>query len=97
MSELIILCLMAVFALVPFGISLKLCRVGKLQQWLWVLAILALIFGVLSFATNGSLGLDPLRAYAWAMLFALPAMLGAGTGGLFGLLFRWRAARRDGE
>lgn len=93
MSELIILVLMAIFALVPFGISLKLCRVGKFQYWLWVLAILALVFGVLSFATNGSLGLDPLRAYARAMLFALPALLGAGTGGVLGFLFRRRSLR----
>jgi len=89
-----ILGLMAVSALAAFALCAKWVVRGKSGAALTVIALTGAAFTLLFYATQGTLGIDPIRAWSWALLFALPATCGALAGSLLGWLIRRRRDRR---
>jgi len=69
-------------------------RRGRFGLPLSVVSVLGGVLAVLIYATGGTFGLDPLQAYAIALVGVLPALLGALAGFLLGWL-RW--TRRQGR
>lgn len=67
---------------------------GKAGLVLTVLSVLGAVLVILVFATSRPIGIDPLRAWTIALLFVLPALLGAMAGTLLGWLIRRRRDRR---
>jgi len=59
-----------------------------------VLSILGAALAILIFATNRYIGIDFVQAWTIALLFVLPALMGAGAGTLLGWLIRKRRERR---
>ena len=86
MTEGAILFLIAMAAVIPFCVSMAITLRAKFRIWRLIFLVLLLLFVICSYATSGTIGIDPLRAYAWAMFFGLPAVLGFSAGGLLGWL-----------
>ena len=67
---------------------------GKSGLTLTVLSLLGAALVILVFATSRQIGIEPVRAWAIALIFVLPAMIGASSGTLLGWLVRRRRDRR---
>lgn len=66
---------------------------GKAGLALTVLSLLGAVLVILVFATGTPIGIDPLQAWTVALLFVLPALIGALSGTLLGWLIRRRRDR----
>ena len=93
MQDLIILGTMLACAGLPFWLCTRLQRAGKSGAVLTIVSLIGASFVILYFAANGSLGIDPVRAIAWALVLALPALFGSIGGALLGHLLRKRDER----
>lgn len=85
---------MSLCALVPFAGLIWLMQKGKAGLSLTILSLLGASFTILIYATNHDLGLDPIRAIGIALIFFLPALIGASAGALLGWLVRRRRERK---
>jgi len=74
---------------------LWLVRRGKFGPALSIGAILGAVLVLLLYATGGHMGLHPVTAMEWALIYILPALLGSGAGALLGWLMRRRAERSE--
>lgn len=85
--------IMVLAAFIPFGLIGYWVRTGKNGL---ALALGCLCGGglvVFGWGSDGRLGLEPLIAMSWAMLFFVPATIGALSGWLLGWLMRRRDER----
>ena len=74
MTEGAILFLIAMAAVIPFYVSMAITLRAKFRIWRLLFLVLLLLLVICSYATSGTIGIDPLRVYAWAMFFGLPAV-----------------------
>ncbi len=94
MTEIGILGLMLIAAMLPFILMVKLVRSGKNGPALSLMSIAGGVFVVLIYASGRPFGIDPVGAMSGAMLVFLPALLGGGAGALLGWMLRRRDDRR---
>lgn len=85
---------MTACALIPMAWMTYLMIRGKSGLVLTVISILGAMFAILYFGTETPIGIDFVQAWAIALLFVLPATLGAFTGTLLGWMIRRRRERR---
>lgn len=97
LQNLIVFGAMGASAFIPFVLLTRLVERGKNGFALTVVSLLGAVLTVLMYATDNDFGFDPLKAISWAMLFALPALMGAGAGALLGYLVRRRRERRAND
>ena len=95
LEELLFLAGMSLCALLPFAVTTWAGQRGKHGLALTICSILGAALTVLIFATSNDFGLDPVRAMGIALIFFLPATLGALAGWLLGWMVR-RRRERDG-
>ena len=88
MGGLVVFAIMVIGAFIPFGIVGYLVRTGKNGLALSVGSVIGAMLVILVWGADGRLGIDPILAISWAMLFFLPAMIGTLAGWLLGWLMR---------
>ncbi|MEY1555997.1 UDP-N-acetylmuramate--alanine ligase [Yoonia sp. R2331] len=93
MGGLVVFAIMVLGAFIPFGIVGYLVRAGKNGLALSIAAVIGAMLYILVWGSDGRLGIDPLLAISWAMLFFVPALIGTLAGGLLGWLMRRRDDR----
>ncbi len=86
--------IMVVGAFIPFGIVGYLVRMGKNGLALTLGSVIGAMLWILVWGADGRLGIDPLLAISWAMLFFVPAMIGTLSGALLGWLMRRKDDRK---
>ena len=91
MQTIAILGMMSGCALVAFFALARVVRAGQAGLGLSIIAAIGACLTVLMYAAGRPFGIDPVIAMGGALLFALPALLGAGAGALLG----WMLRRRD--
>ncbi len=94
MGGFVVFAVMVIGAFIPFGIVGYLVRAGKNGLALTITSVIGAMLWVLVWGSDGRLGIDPLLAISWAMLFFVPAMIGTLAGGLLGWLMRRRDDRK---
>ena len=94
MQTLAILGVMSACALIAFAGLVRLVRQGQSGAALTIVSVLGGVFVLLLYAAGRPFGIDPVLAMGGAMLFVLPALLGAGAGALLGWMLRRRDDRR---
>ena len=92
-SDLIILGAMVLSAMVPFALCARWMRLGKFGFAMTLLSIVGAMLVIFFYGVQTPIGLTPVQAYSWALLFALPALLGGSAGCLVGWILRRRAER----
>ena len=95
MINIIVLSGMIITAMVPFVIMTNWMRGGRDGYALTLICMLVAAFVIFLFGVQIPIGLTPVQAYSFALLFALPAVLGAVAGGLLGWLLRKRDDRKE--
>ncbi len=93
MSEIIVFGAMTACAMIPFAVMVGLVRRGKFGAAMTIMSVIGAALVILFFGIRTPIGLTPVQAISWALLFFLPAFLGAGAGGLLGWLLRHRDER----
>lgn len=93
MGGLVVFGIMVIGAFIPFGLIGYWVRVGKNGYALTFGALVGAGLVILLWGADGRLGLDPVVAISWAMLFFVPASIGALSGWLLGWLMRRRDER----
>lgn len=85
---------MLISAFAAFLLATRWMERGKSGAALTLISLTGASFVILFYAAQGTLGLDPVQAISWALLFALPATAGACAGTLLGWLIRKRRDKR---
>lgn len=86
---------MVVSAMVPFGLITRWVRAGKVGLAMTLLSLIGAALVIFLYGVQTPIGLTPVQAYSWALLFALPAMMGGAAGALLGWLLRRRDERSE--
>ncbi len=95
MGGFFVFAIMLLGAFIPFGLVGYLVRIGKNGLALTFVSLIGGLLVLLVYASDGSLGMHPLMAMSWAMVFMLPAFIGSLAGWLLGWLIRRRGERSD--
>ncbi len=88
MGGFVVFAVMVIGAFIPFGIVGYLVRAGKNGLALTIVSAIGGMLVILVWGADGRLGIDPILAISWAMLFFVPATIGALAGWLLGWLMR---------
>ena len=94
MAEAVVLSGMSLCALIPFFAMAILMHKGKSGLALTIISVIGAALVILYFGIKTPIGLDPVQVISLALLFALPAFLGASAGGLVGIWMRRRDERK---
>ena len=93
MEEALILSAMTGIGLVSMLVTAQPAKAGRFGLPLTVVSVLGGALAVLFYAMNGTFGIDPLQAYAIALVGVLPSFLGGLAGFLLGWLI-WKRRQR---
>lgn len=95
METVLIVVAMTLIGLVSMLVTAQPAKRGRFGLPMSVVCVLGGTLAVLIYATNGTIGLDPLQAYAIGLIGVLPAFIGAQAGFLVGWLV-WKRRQKRG-
>lgn len=84
---------MTLIGLVSLFVTAQPAKRGRFGVPLTVVSLLGGALAVLLYATNGTIGMDPLQAYAIGLIGVLPAFIGAQAGFLLGWMI-WKRRQK---
>ena len=91
MADVLVVLLMVVAAFAPFALATWWMQRGRVGYTLTLFSLAGAALTLSIFAASRPVGVDPVQAMSWAMLFFLPAVLGCSAGALLGwLIYRRR-------
>ena len=95
MESVLLVIAMTLIGFIGMALTTTFARRGKFGIPLTIASVLGGALALLIYATNGTIGLDPLQAYAIGLIGVLPAFIGAQAGFLLGWMIWKRRQKRD--